>query len=222
MKESIISFKGENMKVQIIRKSRKKKKEKIIIQDFEFEIIYTKTLKRARKIIKKSPEDFTISYDFEQLFSQNQSLMSFFPKETLEKISARHGVDLYEMPIGVYVENLSKKNIEILTKIALIVRFMNIYSPIPQSEFDFLGLEAGLTPFVKNSTCVTEKIAVFLNDKFLIKEAKSGKTYYDIKLKCHDEFYEKGIYEINGVFVKCLEENSNMVKDVKIRELMSK
>lgn len=210
------------MKTYIIRKNRKKKqRENVKIKDFEFEIIYVKTPKRARKLIKKEEIDFFVSNDFENLCEKPKSLMSFYPEKTIEKICVRHGIDLYEKPIGALVTDLNEENRKILEKVALSVRFMNIYSMLSPKNFEFL-LDTGLSPHIKNFSEPQEEITVFLGNEFLIKEAKSGKTYYDITLTFEDEFFKAGILEINSILANVLEENEDIISNVKIRELMSK
>ena len=50
-----------------------------------------------------------------------------------------------------------------LEKIALSVRFMNIYTSLNSENFEFL-LDTGLSPHIKNSDTAKEEITIFLGD----------------------------------------------------------
>ncbi|MBQ2897957.1 MAG: hypothetical protein IJE46_06550 [Clostridia bacterium] len=228
MKDSISSLKGENMKALVIRKIRgkifgkNKTQSEIEKDDIKITILYARSAKKAKKIIKTFEYDCIFSCDFKELNTKTDSLMSVLPAKTLEKIASRHGVSLEETPIGVNVENLNQKNKEILSSLALCVRFMTVYTSLKDEEFEFLMEDAGISPVIINSNDFKEEITVILGEEFLIKSSASGKTYYDIKTELSKDFDEYFLPEENMIFSEYIKQSLNEQKNVKIRELMSK
>lgn len=228
MKAVIPSLKGEKMKAIVVRKASgkilKKHKNPTVIKtsDIQITVLHQKSLKKAKKLLKTLEYHCVFSCDFKELNAKSDTLMSIFPSKALEKIASRHGIDLEETPVGVKVCDLSEKNKKILTKLALCVRFMTVYTYFPQKEFDFLMEEAGISPVVVNLKDIKEEITVILGEEFLIKSNTSGKTYYDIKISLPKEFDEYNLPEAHSIFSEYIKANPDKCQDVKIRELMSK
>lgn len=221
-------LKGENMKAMVIRKASRKtlKKhktpEELKVQDIFITVIYQKSLKRAKKLLKTLEYDCVFSCDFKELNPKSDTSMSLFASKALEKIASRHGICLEEKPIGVKISKLSEKNKEILIKLALCVRFMTVYTEFEQKEFDFLMEEAGISPVVVNSDNSREEITAVLGEDFLIKCSLSGKTYYDVSLALPKEIDAYNLPEAHSIFLEYIKANPDKRANVKIRELMSK
>lgn len=212
------------MKILIIRKSALFKKEYHQIfesDDIEITILYAKRAGKKIKALCKE-YDFVFSDVFKAFNKTKPNLMRLFPEKTLEKIISRHGLNSDNEPLGVYVENLSNENKEILNKLALNVRFMTIYTLLSQENFDFLCEEAGISPEIVKNSNFKQKIVACLGGEFLIKHIPSGKTYYDIKLKLPPKLEEYCLPEQHIIFSEYIRANPSSWQNVKISELMSK
>ncbi len=219
----ILSSKVKSMKVLVIRKVKMFKKlppsEIIRADDVEIEVLY---LHRISKKFRKSVRGFVISEDFDEWRAQDGSLMHLFPGAVLRKIASRHGVDLENEALEVVTDTLSEKNKEILTLLSLEVRFMTLHTSLAPDNFDFLLENAGISPKIVKNSDACKNLTVYLNDEFLIKHMPSGKTYYDIKLKLPDVFYEYYLPEGHSIFSEYIKTTPQARQNVKISDLMSK
>lgn len=212
---------GESMKFLILRKRRlweKKKRENIVLNDIEIEIVY------VFKIGKKIRAEFigfdcVFSLDFKEFFKE-LDLMKYFPVQSYDKIACRHGGVNREV-LEVQADRLDKENAEIMTTLALNSRYVILHTDIDENEFDFLCESAGVCPEFSDGD-FEEKLVVYLGEKFLIKHLPTGKTYYDILPVLPDELNEYFLPEGNMIFSEYIKVKRNRVQNVKIRELMSK
>ena len=213
-------YKVRIMRALVVRKSGWFKRcppcEVLNLGDIEVEILY---VRRISKKFKKSVKGFVVSNDFRE-FEYKGGLMEFFPGRALKKIASRHGETLENLE--VMTEDLSEKNREILISLSLEARFMTVHSSLSPENFDFLLEEAGISPKIVKNSEFCEKLTVFLGEDFLIKHNPSGKTYYDIKLKLPDIFYEYNLPEGHSIFSEYIKNNPQVGQNVKISDLMSK
>lgn len=208
------------MKFLILRKRKffkKEKDQKILLDDIQIEIAY---IIRINKKIRKRTECFdgVFSLDFKEFYKESD-MLKLFAAKGFEKILSRHGGTNKEV-LEAQVECLSEENKNILITLALNVRYVIIHSELAPESFDFLCAEAGVCPeFAKGD--YKESVVVHLGDRFFIKHLPTGMEYYDVLT----ELSGKGVYflpEMNMIFGEYFRKNPDKMKNVKIRELMSK